>query len=344
MRLVGRAAHRRSPRVTLAYSIKTNPLPELLELARGSGMWAEAITQHEAAHALDHGFAPASTVLNGPAKWWPSKLAGGGYAAVFCDSLEEVAALRRAVCSGGERLECFGVRLRPAIVQSRFGIDLSLPRTFTRLVRELHRLPRGQAIGFHFHQASSAIGVGTWRYLAGNFVAAARILGEQAGRRPALLSFGGGWHPDDWFRFLREDLAALQSACRRELPGLQRILLEPGKALAQRSMCLLMRVLEVRRDEAVLDGSVAELPDLLSHPHRFVSLHSRAFQPWAPGEARLLGRLCMEFDVVGQRLRLPRGLKAGALVAALDAGAYDASMAYIFSRGFVPVLPGPGTL
>ena len=331
------------PRVTLAYSIKTNPLPELLELARASGMWAEAITQHEAAHALGLGFAPGSIVLNGPAKGWPEKRVDG-CAAVFCDSLEELAALRRAVGRRAERVDCFGVRLRPATVRSRFGIDLSVPGAFAAVVRELKRLPRGQPIGFHFHQASSAIGVATWRYLARNFVAAARILGEHAGRRPALISLGGGWHPDDWDVFLRDELGGLVRYCRRELPGLRRLILEPGKALAQRSMCLAMRVLEVRRGEAVVDGSVAELPDLASHPHRFVSRHTKDFRPWGHGSARLLGRLCMEFDVVGHDLRLPRALKAGDLLAVLDAGAYDASMAYVFGRGLSPQLAAPGTL
>jgi len=306
-------------------------------------MWAEAITQHEAAHAVGLGFAPRSIVLNGPAKWWPEKRAGG-YAAVFCDSLEEVAALRRAVCRGGERVGCFGVRLRPATVQSRFGVDLSVPGAFAALVRELRRLPSSQPIGFHFHQASSAIGVATWRYLARNFIAAARILGEHAGRPPAILSFGGGWHPDDWDAFLRGELGGLVRHCRRELPGLERLILEPGKALAQRSMCLLMRVLEVRRGEAVVDASVAELPDLASHPHRYVSRRAGALAPWAAGSGRLLGRLCMEFDVVGHELRLPRGLRAGELVAVLDAGAYDASMAYVFGRGSASVAEGPGTL
>ena len=177
-----------------------------------------------------------------------------------------------------------------------------------------------------------------------NFVAAARIIGEHAARRPSVLSFGGGWHPDDWDTFLRRDFGALLRYCERRLPGLERVILEPGKALAQPSMCVLMRVLDVRRGEAVVDGSVAELPDLSSHPHRVVSRHLSGFRPWQAGGARLLGRLCMEFDVVGHDLRLPRALKAGDLLAVLDAGAYDASMAYLFGRGFVSVLEGPGSL
>ena len=286
-------------------------------------------------------------MLNGPAKWWPSKLAADGYAAIFCDSVEELAALRREVSAGRVRAGCIGVRLRPATVRSRFGVDLSDRRALRRTVSELRRLPRSQPIGFHFHQASSAIGVATWRYLARNFIAAVRILGEQVGKRPSTMSFGGGWHPDDWALFLREDLAGLVRFARSEAPGIERLILEPGKAIAQRSMCLLMRVIEARNAGRlfVVDGSVAELPDMPSHPHGFVSRASSGrLRLWGRGDARLLGRLCMEFDVVGSGLGAPRGLRARDLVAVLDAGAYDASMAYPFSRGFPRVLSGPGTL
>ncbi|HZQ72421.1 MAG TPA: hypothetical protein VFB08_05860 [Burkholderiales bacterium] len=345
-REAARAASRvkASPRVVLAYSIKTNPFPGLLDLARAHGMRAEAITQAEVAHALRRGFRMEDTVLNGPAKWWPEPVRETGYAAIFCDSLQELRALRGALAAGRVRARSVGLRLRPATVRSRFGVDLSERKSFAEAVRLLRSLPRDQEIGFHFHQASSAVGVRTWQYLARNFIAAAGILGEHAGRPPAALSVGGGWHPDDWSRFLRAELGDLARLCRRQIPSLRELIVEPGKALAQRSMGLVMRVLEVRRGELLVDGSVAELPDLPSHPHRFVSLKAGKLASWPSGRTRLLGRLCMEFDVVGEALHPPAGLRAGDLVAVLDCGAYDASMAYLFSRGFVEALPGPGTL
>jgi diaminopimelate decarboxylase len=333
----------------LAYSIKTNPLPELLRLARGAGMWAEAISQPEASHAAALGFGRECTILNGPAKWWPEPGRAGVYGAIFCDSLEELSALTRRVAHGDAAAGCIGVRLRPATVASRFGVDLSEPGAFAALVGLMKRLPRRQAIGFHFHHASSMVGIETWRYLAHNFIAAAGVLGRETGRRPAMLSFGGGWHPEDWGGFLRDDLDGIVAACRSELRGLRQIVLEPGKALAQPSMCLLMRVLEVRRAgpraDLVVDGSVAELPDPLARPHRIVSpARGGAWRLWKPGAGRLLGRLCMEFDVVADQIEIPRGLRAGDALAVLDAGGYDASMAYAFSRGHPARIPGPGTL
>lgn len=338
-----------SPHVVIAYSIKTNPLPELLDLARGTGMWAEAITQCEVAHAISHGIAPEHTVLNGPGKWWPDRIKVAAYGAIFCDSLQELRRLSKLVASRKLETHCLGIRLRPATVNSRFGIDLSDPRAFTEVVRALRQLPRGQGVGFHFHMASSMVGVKTWRYLAENFITAVQVLTGHIGPRPATISFGGGWHPDDWAAFLRKDFQNLLEACRRHLPTVQRIILEPGKALSQRSMCLLTRVLEVRRSrwrtEMVVDGSIAELPDVRSHPHRIVSRTSAGkVGLWGPGNDRILGRLCMEFDILADAIRIPRHIRDGDLVAFLDAGAYDASMAYNFSRGFVASLPAPGSL
>ncbi|MFM8551133.1 MAG: hypothetical protein ACKOCD_02295, partial [Nitrospiraceae bacterium] len=156
----------------------------------------------------------------------------------------------------------------------------------------------------------------------------------------------GGWHPDDWTDFLSRELPKLAEAARRHVPGIRRIILEPGKALSQPSMCLLTRVLEVRRSrtsaEVVIDGSIAELPDVRSHPHHVVSL-GQAGAPtlWGSGRDRILGRLCMEFDILSDAVQIPRRLRAGDLIAYKNAGAYDASMAYSFGTGGA-ALPQPG--
>lgn len=342
-----RLAQRRrafSPDLLIAYSIKTNPSPDLLGLARDCGMWAEAIAQTETTHAVGLGFPSEHIVLNGPGKWWPGSSKTPVYGAIFCDSLQELRALHRRVLSGEVRAEAFGVRLRPATVRSRFGIGFHDPSTFGKVVALLNTLPRTQALGFHFHIASSMVGVRTWHSLAENFLAAVEVLCDRLRNRTVTLSFGGGWHPDDWASFLRGELQRLVATCQRRLPMVRRIILEPGKALSQRSMCLLTRVLEVRRSRAytelVIDGSIAELPDVRSHPHRVVSLNSSgAPVVWGAGHDRVLGRLCMEFDILSDAVHVPRDIREGALVAYLDAGAYDASMAYSFGKGGASALP-----
>jgi len=51
------------------------------------------------------------------------------------------------------------------------------------------------------------------------------------------------------------------------------------------------------------------------------------------GKAQLLGRLCMEHDVVAANVELPSTAQVGDILVFCDAGAYDRSMSYEFGRG-----------
>jgi diaminopimelate decarboxylase len=57
---------------------------------------------------------------------------------------------------------------------------------------------------------------------------------------------------------------------------------------------------------------------------------------WLPlqrGKSLLLGRLCMEHDIVAANVALPAGTQAGDVFVFCDAGAYDRSMSYVFGCG-----------
>ncbi len=105
-------------------------------------------------------------------------------------------------------------------------------------------------------------------------------------------------------------------------------------------MAMAMSVLEIRRyaggsTEALMDGSIAELPMYSFHPHRILS-RDRASGQWLPlqrGKSMLLGRLCMEHDIVASNVALPEDTKAGDVFVFCDAGAYDRSMSYVFGCG-----------
>ena len=115
---------------------------------------------------------------------------------------------------------------------------------------------------------------------------------------------------------------------------------EPGKAMAQPSMALAMRILEIQEHEddyveAVVDGSIAELPMYFFYPHRMLRQcgETGALQPLGRGKTHLMGRLCMEHDIVAANVQLPEGTRAGDLLIFCDAGGYDRSMSYVFGRG-----------
>ncbi|MDQ3816509.1 MAG: ATP-grasp domain-containing protein [Acidobacteriota bacterium] len=342
-RASGLAARLSTPaiKVTNAYSIKTNPDERLIRLAHQSGFLAEAISLLEVQKALKLGFKPEQVVLNGPGKWWPEGLMPKEKLhAVFCDSLADLRRVASSMGRGELQTEIVGVRLRTPNVASRFGIPVDTPKALERLVEAIELLPEDCSFGVHFHMASSNVGVRQWWHLYESMLRWARSVESLAGREIELLDVGGGWFPDDWHTDSDERFASAVGRAPDFLRHLKQIISEPGKAIAQPSMALAMRLLEFDESEeevkeAVVDGSIAELPMHFFQPHRILwrSEETGEWQALRRGRTQLLGRLCMEHDIVARDVELPEGARVGDILIFCDAGAYDRSMSYVFGRG-----------
>jgi diaminopimelate decarboxylase len=159
-------------------------------------------------------------------------------------------------------------------------------------------------------------------------------------RKVQCLDVGGGWFPDDWHGDADDQFAGVIKRVRNFLPHVGQIISEPGKAIAQPSMAIAMRLLEVDGSggeirEAVVDGSIAELPMHFFQPHRILHLdaRTRVWRVLRRGKTQLFGRLCMEHDIVARNVELPQGVQVGDVLIFCDAGAYDRSMSYVFGRG-----------
>jgi diaminopimelate decarboxylase len=327
--------------ITNGYSIKTNPDERLVRLAREQGFLAEAISLLEVRKALRCGFSTEQVILNGPGKWWPEGLLPEGrLRAVFCDSLADLRRTVAALHDGRLKSAVVGVRLRTPHAPSRFGVPVDTPDALAALVEAVETLPRACAFGVHFHMASSSVGVEHWWRLYESMLRWAALVASHAGREVELLDVGGGWFPDDWHADSADRFAAAVARAREVLPRLGEIVSEPGKAVAQPSMALATRLLEFDEEaeeveEAVVDGSIAELPMHFFQPHRILHRDARtgAWRPLRRGRTRLMGRLCMEHDVLARHVELPAGARPGDLLVFCDAGAYDRSMSYVFGRG-----------
>jgi diaminopimelate decarboxylase len=330
--------------VTNAYSIKTNPDARLIKLGLEYGFLAEAISLLEVQKALEVGFRPDQVVLNGPGKWWPEGLMPKEQLhAVFCDSVADLRRMVGAVAKGELRAKTFGVRLRTPHIASRFGVPVDSPDAFEKLIEAIGLLPKDSAFGIHFHMASSNVGVAQWWHLYESMLRWCSSVESLTGRAVETLDVGGGWFPDDWHEDSGQRFAGAVARAREHLPHLKQIISEPGKAMAQPSMALAMRLLEIQEsdesdegpEEAVVDGSIAELPMHAFQPHRILGRDARTgeWRPLKRGKTRLMGRLCMEHDVVACNVELPEGACAGDVLIFCDAGAYDRSMSYVFGRG-----------
>jgi diaminopimelate decarboxylase len=337
-------AHRLSTnevQVVSGYSIKTNPDERLIKLALDNGFYAECISLLEVQKALEVGFRPDQVILNGPAKWWPEGLMPKERMhAFFCDSIADLERTLTAMEAGEMQSKHVGIRIRTPNVVSRFGIPLDSPATFRKLVEGVKRLPTDTAFGVHFHMASDRIGVSQWWHLFESMLKWCRSIEKLTGRTIEVLDMGGGWFPDDWHSDDESKFGKAVETVKAMLPGVRQIVSEPGKAMAQPSMALAMRILEIQEHEddyveAVVDASIAELPMYFFYPHRMLRKCSTTGEltPLGRGKTHLMGRLCMEHDIVASNVQLPEGTKAGDLLIFCDAGGYDRSMSYVFGRG-----------
>jgi diaminopimelate decarboxylase len=337
-------AHRLSTnevQVVSGYSIKTNPDERLIRLALENGFYAECISLAEAQKAISVGFRADQVILNGPGKWWPQgMMPNGRLHAVFCDSVADLDRCVRAIAAGEMASKHVGIRLRTPNVVSRFGIPIDSPATFSALVDAVGRLPADTAFGVHFHMASSNIGVAHWWHLFESMLKWCGSIERLTGRQIEILDMGGGWFPDDWHSDDESKFSRAVDTVKALLPGVRQIVSEPGKAMAQPSMALAMRILEIQEHEdesieAVVDASIAELPMYAFQPHRILRQCSETgdLQPLGRGKTHLMGRLCMEHDIVASNVALPDGTRAGDVLIFCDAGGYDRSMSYVFGRG-----------
>lgn len=324
-----------------AYSIKTNPDERLIKLALNSGFLAETISLLEVNKAINSGFKSEQIILNGPAKWWRCEnLPEGKFYSIFCDSIEEMNKVLERIENGELQTNFLGVRLRTPNVVSRFGIPIDTPEVFERLIETVRRIPKGCKFGVHFHTASSNVGVGHWWHLFESILRWCSSIEALSGKLVEVLDIGGGWFPEDLQKDSSENFKRAIELIPEFLPNVRQIITEPGKALAQPSMAVAMQILELRNSdnavyEAVLDGSIAELPMYFFYPHRILYQNAKngGWKPLNRGKTKLLGRLCMENDIVASNIELPESAQVGDILVFCDAGAYDRSMSYVFGRG-----------
>jgi diaminopimelate decarboxylase len=188
--------------------------------------------------------------------------------------------------------------------------------------------------------ASWSIGVKRWKEAFRSILTWCRSIEELTGVKVRRLDLGGGFFPAD----LQElNFVWIQSAVREALPNVQAIYFEPGRSLTQEGEILVSRVLSVRKpddevapSEVVVDACIAELPLISNYPHRmFFKASDSADRTLVlgKGKTKVLGRICMENDVLSDGINLPPDIKIGDYIIFGDAGAYERTMSYDFGRG-----------
>ncbi len=312
-------------RLRLATSVKTNPEPKLLAVARRHGAYAEVISPGELALALRVGFAASEIVYNGPFRCDADR-APDPLAFAFADSIE---ALDRYLHDAVTEVP--GVRIRPGGIDSRFGVPAARLDEVARLVREAR--PKSFALSFHVRPQD--YGGRTWPELAYAVIAAAVNLTETT--RTPIVAFdgGGGWTPDAFDELLDVELANVAHALGERLPTVRELIIEPGQAMATPTEALITSIVEVRHNrpgrDVVVDATIALLPKIDAYPHRIYAVDGDDTTLLQTGFDRIFGCACLEDDILARGVALPASVSEGDRLIIADCGSYDASMAFAFA-------------
>ena len=328
-----------SPEIKIAYSVKTSSTDEHLRHARRCGFYAECISQKEISKAIQTGVSKDNIILNGPGKFWPTISAPiTDIHMLFCDSINEF----NRVIEIPSIAKVLGFRIQLPKLNSRFGISVDNIENFQALVNSVKKLNGVAELGFHFHMPSWAIGLQRWKEAIRSLLTWCQAIEKITSTPIRHLDLGGGFFPTDLeaitFKWVQEIV-------KKELPSVRVIYFEPGRALTQEGDAIVSRILDIRKSnsheitEIVVDACIAELPMIHSYAHR-VFYRSRSKQNISDrlihlgkGKTKILGRICMENDILNKGLYIPDNAQLGDLLIFGDAGAYGRSMSYDFGRG-----------
>lgn len=338
---------------SVAYSLKTNPCPQVLQAARQAGVLAEVVSADEYQLALEASFSAANIIYNGPLKTpdtFRHALEGGAMVNIECwreiDWLEAMSPSRCYEVGIRINITMAEVSPRDALIEqdpSRFGFSNS-SGDLAHALQRLRAMNHVRIAGLHLHRSTQNRAPHFYRALARY----ARMLIHEFGLTLKYIDFGGGFNHITPNKSTFSDYAkALHQGLGDDLSPLPCIILEPGHALVSRSMTLVGTVIDVKTAPdgsrtVTTDISRIDIDPLFKHNDHQKVIHygsSDQTQAQRPIIAcqRVCGCTCMEFDRLFTLRQQPE-LRPGDTITLPCAGAYTRCLTPLFIRHIPPVV------
>lgn len=334
-------------RFELAYAVKANPNPSLLELLRTLVDRADVSSAGEVAAATAAGWPPASIGFTGPVKGRAELEAAveAGVGTIVLESLEEAVELDRIARRRRSRQAVLlratphrlppGYGLRLAGRPSPFGVD---EEELAAVAAAVSRLPGLELVGFHAYPGSQCLDAAAVVSTMTDMARLFRDASMAVGLRPKLLVFGPGLgvacHPGDQ----RLDLDVVAAGLGPVADGLRgdpvtssaAAVLELGRFLVAEAGVYLLRVRRVKTSRgtrfALCDGGMhhhlaagGHLGGPLARTYAIAKVGGDLDAP--PRRYDVAGPLCTSLDVLARNAELPE-LAPGDVLAVPASGAY----------------------
>jgi diaminopimelate decarboxylase len=348
------------PDADTAYAGKAFLCRAMAQWVDEEGLSLDVCSAGEIAVARAVAFPAGRMILHGNAKAPADLEAAFGYGVgrIVIDSTAEIARLAALA----PRLQRVLVRVTPDVnahahwtvatgtEDQKFGLSLSSGAAADAVERVLTR-PELDLVGLHCHLGSQITEMPAYELAARRLLGLMATVRERHGVVLAELNLGGG-HAVPYVTGDEEcDLGSFADRIRRVIADecirlrlpVPHLVVEPGRAIVNRAMVTLYRVLGVKhgatgRTFVAVDGGMSDNPRPELYGARY-SVHSVRASRAQPVLTTVVGRHCEAGDVLAADVPLPADLRPGDLIAVPGTGAYNHSMASNYNMiGRPPVI------
>jgi diaminopimelate decarboxylase len=344
----------------VAYAGKAFLCRAMAEWIGQEGLSLDCCSAGELAIARSAKFPAGRIILHGNAKT-PEDLQAAfhcGVGRIVVDSVWEIA--RLAILAPSRQRVLIRVtpgvqaRAHPAVAtgvdDQKFGFSLSSGAAADAVQRVLAH-PELELVGLHCHLGSQITELTAYETAARKLIELMAEARDRSGVVLDELNLGGGHavpyvEGDEGFDladFADRARRVIATECARLRLPVPRLVVEPGRAIVNRSMVTLHRILAIKHATGVrtfvaVDGGMSDNP----RPELYGARYSvQAVRPSrAPTQTvTVVGRHCEAGDVLAADVPLPADIRPGDLVAVLGTGAYNHSMASNYNMvGRPPVI------
>ncbi len=343
-------------KVNIAYSFKTNYIPNFLDLVKNKKGYAEVVSVMELELALKVGFLPENIFFNGPFKHKEETL---NYlkigVLVNVDSydefkwIEDFAKKSKIICRIGIRLN-FNLVDNP----SRFGIDIN-----DEIIQEI--INRSNSSKFlsleslHYHYASRKLS--SWKICMDRFISFFGQIDSKIYNDLKYISLGGGMF-SRMNKYIEEQLSFYipnfneyaETSIKYLADYLEKnhfklfkpeILIEPGTALASKAIDFVAQVVSIKKINGIFyintTGSKYNMnpsPNRINSPIQILNFNPKTSTNVNNG--KLCGYTCIESDIIHNNFN--GNISVGDLIIFKEVGSYSVVMKPPFILPDVPII------
>ncbi|HCK03744.1 MAG TPA: hypothetical protein DHV86_03120 [Methylophilaceae bacterium] len=344
-------------KVNIAYSFKTNYIPNFLKIVKDKEGYAEVVSIMELELALKVGFLPCNIFFNGPFKHQKETsdyLRLG--VLVNVDSydefkwIEEFAHKSKTICRVGIRLN-FNISDSP----SRFGIDIADEKIQEIIIRsDSSKFLRLESL--HYHYASRELTA--WKICMEKFISFLSKIDTKIYNDLKYISVGGGMFSrmnsylaeqlsfdiPSFNEYAESSITYLSSYIEKQSefnPNKPEILIEPGTALASRSIDFVAQVVSIKKiNNVTYINTTGSKYNMNPSPNRINSaieiLNFNLNSAFEVKNAKLCGYTCIESDVIHNNFN--GKISIGDMIIFKEVGSYSVVMKPPFILPDVPII------